>query len=84
MMVLVGTAPRADDIALVTTGEAATKANVPARRIRVWAHRGLIQPVSRTTAGRPLYALRQVWDVELATRSGRGPARSVVDAGVHE
>lgn len=79
-----GSALTLEAIGLVTTSEAATKANVPARRIRVWAHRGLLEAAGRLPDGRPLYALRQVWDVELATRSGRGPQRRVVDAGAIE
>lgn len=62
-------------IGLVTTGEAAQAAHVEPERIRDWARRRLITPADRTPEGHPLYALSDVWEIELATRHGRGRRR---------
>lgn len=53
---------------LLTTAEAATAAHVTETRIRIWAHRELIEPADHDPAGRPLYREIDILTTEAATR----------------
>jgi hypothetical protein len=53
---------------LLTTTEAALLAGRKPATIRTWAARGHLKAAGLDRAGRPLYAVEAVWDVERDTR----------------
>lgn len=65
-----------DDEALLTASEAADRMHgVTVDNVYDWKRRGLLHPQNWDARGRPLYSLRDVWDVEHATRQGQGSRR---------
>jgi DNA-binding transcriptional MerR regulator len=64
-----------DDVALVTAAEGARRLGISADLVRDWKRRGLLTVKGHTRSRRPLYSMRQLWDVEHETRHGQGSRR---------